>query len=43
LEKEKKEAIIEDVIGFFDSESRYSEFGVPWKVSVCRHPKTPIH
>jgi hypothetical protein len=43
LEKGKKEAIIEDVIGFFDSESRYSEFGVPWKVSVCRLPKTPIH
>ncbi|PMD64044.1 P-loop containing nucleoside triphosphate hydrolase protein [Hyaloscypha bicolor E] len=34
LEKEKKEAIIEDVIGFFDSESRYSEFGVPWKRGV---------
>jgi len=35
LEKERKEAIIEDVIGFFDAESRYSEFGVPWKASVC--------
>jgi transitional endoplasmic reticulum ATPase len=36
LEKERKEAIIEDVIGFFDSESRYAEFGVPWKASICR-------
>jgi transitional endoplasmic reticulum ATPase len=35
LEKEKKKAIIDDVIGFFDAEKRYSEFGVPWKVS---HP-----
>ena len=32
LEKEKKETIIEDVIGFFDAEDRYAEFGVPWKV-----------
>jgi transitional endoplasmic reticulum ATPase len=32
LEKEKKESIIEDVLGFFNAESRYSEFGVPWKV-----------
>jgi transitional endoplasmic reticulum ATPase len=36
LEKEKKEAIIEDVIGFFDSEKRYEEFGVPWKASMVR-------
>lgn len=42
LEKEKKEAIIEDVIGFFDSESRYAEFGVPWKASVCRPEKMLI-
>jgi hypothetical protein len=34
LEKEKKDAIIEDVIGFFDAESRYSEFGVPWKACI---------
>jgi transitional endoplasmic reticulum ATPase len=39
LEKEKKVAIIEDVVGFFDSESRYAEFGVPWKVSVYRPNK----
>jgi len=36
LEKEKKVAIIEDVVGFFDSESRYAEFGIPWKGSVHR-------
>jgi transitional endoplasmic reticulum ATPase len=36
LEKQKKDAIIEDVIGFFDSENRYSEFGVPWKASIFR-------
>ncbi|KAF4628461.1 hypothetical protein G7Y89_g9690 [Cudoniella acicularis] len=34
LEKEKKEAIIDDVIGFFDSETRYAEFGVPWKARL---------
>jgi len=34
LEKEKKETIIEDVIGFFDAEDRYAEFGVPWKRGV---------
>jgi transitional endoplasmic reticulum ATPase len=43
LEKEKKDAIIEDVIGFFDSESRYSEFGVPWKVSICRPNKMAMY
>ncbi len=32
LEEEKKKSIVEDVIGFFDAEERYSEFGVPWKV-----------
>ncbi len=32
LEKDKKESIIDDVNGFFNSEARYSEFGVPWKV-----------
>lgn len=35
LEKERKGAIIDDVIGFFDAEERYAEFGVPWK--VCDH------
>ncbi len=35
LEKERKAAIIEDVIGFFDAEARYAEFGVPWKVGTC--------
>jgi len=34
LEQDKKEAIIEDVIGFFDAEERYAEFGVPWKRGV---------
>ena len=33
LEKGKKEAIIEDVIGFFNAEEKYKEFNVPWKVS----------
>jgi transitional endoplasmic reticulum ATPase len=32
LEKSKKDAIIEDVIGFFNGEKKYQEFGVPWKV-----------
>lgn len=32
LEEDRKKAIIEDVIGFFDSEKRYAEFEVPWKV-----------
>jgi transitional endoplasmic reticulum ATPase len=31
LDKERKEAIIDDVIGFFNSQERYAEFGVPWK------------
>jgi transitional endoplasmic reticulum ATPase len=38
LEKSKKEAIIEDVIGFFDGEDRYAEFNVPWKASQCTLP-----
>jgi hypothetical protein len=32
LEKEKKETIINDVLGFFKSSERYAEFGIPWKV-----------
>lgn len=32
LENSKKEGIIEDVIGFFNAEEKYQEFGVPWKV-----------
>ena len=32
LAKERKKAIINDVIGFFNSADRYAEFGVPWKV-----------
>jgi transitional endoplasmic reticulum ATPase len=32
LEKEKKQAIMDDILGFFDGQERYSEFGVPWKV-----------
>jgi len=35
LEKGKKNAIIEDVVGFFNAEERYSEFGVPWKAGVA--------
>jgi transitional endoplasmic reticulum ATPase len=31
LDEERKEAIINDVIGFFNGEDRYQEFGVPWK------------
>lgn len=34
LEKSKKAAIIEDVTGFFNSEEKYQEFGVPWKVGL---------
>ncbi|RDW88921.1 hypothetical protein BP6252_00953 [Coleophoma cylindrospora] len=34
LEEDRKKAIIEDVIGFFDSEKRYAEFEVPWKRGV---------
>jgi transitional endoplasmic reticulum ATPase len=34
LEQDRKEAIIEDVLGFFDAEARYAEFGVPWKRGV---------
>lgn len=34
LEQERKEAIIEDVLGFFDAGARYAEFGVPWKRGV---------
>jgi transitional endoplasmic reticulum ATPase len=32
LEKEKKQAMIDDVQGFFSSEESYKEFSVPWKV-----------
>ncbi|KAL3427980.1 ATPase YjoB [Phlyctema vagabunda] len=34
MEEKRKEAIIEDVIGFFDAEKRYAEFKVPWKRGV---------
>lgn len=40
LEKGKKEAIIDDVIGFFNSQEKYEEFGVPWKVL---HPNVKVH
>jgi transitional endoplasmic reticulum ATPase len=33
LDQGKKDAIIEDVIGFFRAEEKYKDFGVPWKVS----------
>lgn len=36
LEKGKKEAIIEDVIGFFNAEEKYKEFNVPWKVGLSQ-------
>jgi transitional endoplasmic reticulum ATPase len=43
LEKEKKEAIIDDVIGFFRGEQRYKEFGVPWKVCItCSFIRTQL-
>ena len=32
LDGEKKQAIIDDVEGFFSSEKNYKEFSVPWKV-----------
>ncbi|TVY82816.1 putative ATPase, partial [Lachnellula suecica] len=34
LDKERKESIIDDVLGFFDGEDRYAEFGVPWKRGI---------
>jgi transitional endoplasmic reticulum ATPase len=34
LEKEKKEAIIEDILGFFDAQDKYEEYQVPWKRGV---------
>jgi transitional endoplasmic reticulum ATPase len=34
LDEEKKKALIGDMMGFFDGEDKYKEFGVPWKVSV---------
>ncbi|KAG9229403.1 P-loop containing nucleoside triphosphate hydrolase protein [Amylocarpus encephaloides] len=37
LEKEKKTAIIDDIIGFFDGQARYAEFSVPWKRGVIFH------
>lgn len=33
LDKDKKQAIIDDAEGFFSSEANYKEFQVPWKVS----------
>ena len=42
LEKEKKEAIIDDVIGFFESQKKYEEYGVPWKVRVLK-PSIKTH
>ena len=33
LDCEMKEALIQDVEGFFDCEEEYKEFAVPWKVS----------
>ena len=32
LKKARKEAIIEEVMGFFSAEEKYKEFNVPWKV-----------
>jgi len=34
LDQERKDNIIDDVIGFFDAEKRYAEFEVPWKRGV---------
>jgi len=34
LDIEKKDAIIEDVTGFFEAEGQYAEFQVPWKRGV---------
>ena len=36
LEREKKKAIIDDVLGFFHDADRYKEFGIPWKVRNSR-------
>lgn len=32
LDEEKKQMVISDIEGFFDSEQDYESFGVPWKV-----------
>lgn len=34
LDQTRKDNIIQDVMGFFDAEKRYAEFGVPWKRGV---------
>ena len=34
LDSEMKEALVQDVQGFFDAEEEYKEFAVPWKVSL---------
>jgi hypothetical protein len=36
LDKEKKEALTGDILGFFDAQKKYEEFGVPWKVFNSR-------
>jgi len=43
LDKERKDTIINDVLGFFNSGKRYAEYGVPWKVSsVILLEKSPF-
>jgi transitional endoplasmic reticulum ATPase len=41
LEKGKKQAIIDDVLGFFDNQEKYAEFGVPWKVCCPQRRMSP--
>ena len=42
LEKGRKEAIIEDVIGFFNSQAKYEEYNVPWKVGYSAENRWPV-
>lgn len=41
LDKERKQTIINDILGFFKSGERYKEYGVPWKVCFIFTPSTP--
>lgn len=37
LGEDRKRAIINDVIGFFDSREKYEEFEIPWKASLLAY------
>ena len=42
LDNGTKDAIMGDVLGFFDAESTYAEFGTPWKVLPLYRPLHPM-